>query len=86
MSTPRRAWESADTGHTYWRWSNLVVIPVLNKMDLPSAATPSASKTRSRKSIGLSRDDCLLASAKAGLGINEILEAVVERVPPLPAP
>lgn len=60
---------------------DLEIIPVLNKIDLPSADTERI-KDQIENIIGLSRDDCLLASAKAGLGIREILEAVVQRIPP----
>ncbi|MBI3941244.1 MAG: elongation factor 4 [Acidobacteria bacterium] len=60
---------------------NLEIIPVLNKIDLPSA-DPERVKDQIENIIGLSRDDCLLASAKAGQGIREILEAVVARIPP----
>ncbi|HEY2933072.1 MAG TPA: translation elongation factor 4 [Acidobacteriota bacterium] len=60
---------------------NLEIIPVLNKIDLPSAE-PDRIKDQIENIIGLSGDDCLLASAKAGLGVREILEAVVKRIPP----
>jgi len=60
---------------------NLEIIPVLNKIDLPSAE-PQRIKDQIENIIGLSGDECLLASAKAGQGIHEILEAVVKRIPP----
>ncbi len=60
---------------------NLEIIPILNKIDLPSAE-PERIKDQIENIIGLSRDQCLLASAKAGIGIHEILEAVVHRIPP----
>ena len=60
---------------------NLEIVPVLNKIDLPSADAERI-KDQIENIIGLGRDDCLLASAKAGIGIREILEAVVQRIPP----
>ena len=60
---------------------NLSIIPVVNKIDLP-AADPDRAKQEIEESLLLDSSDCLLASAKEGLGIEEILEAVVERVPP----
>ncbi|HEV8131752.1 MAG TPA: translation elongation factor 4 [Acidobacteriota bacterium] len=59
---------------------NLEIVPVLNKIDLPSA-DPERIKDQIENIIGLSRDQCLLASAKAGIGIREVLEAVVHRIP-----
>lgn len=59
---------------------NLEIVPVLNKIDLPSA-DPERIKEQIENIIGLGRDDCLLASAKSGVGIREILEAVVARIP-----
>jgi GTP-binding protein LepA len=60
---------------------DLVLIPVINKIDLP-AADPDEVKREIEEVIGLDADDAILASAKEGIGIEEILEAVVERVPP----
>lgn len=57
------------------------VVPVLNKMDLPSA-DPDAAAAEIEDVIGIDATDAILASAKTGLGIDEILEAVVARVPP----
>ncbi|MFC4298269.1 translation elongation factor 4 [Castellaniella hirudinis] len=57
------------------------VVPVLNKMDLPSA-DPDAAATEIEDVIGIDATDAIQASAKTGLGIDEILEAVVARVPP----
>ncbi|GAA0778056.1 translation elongation factor 4 [Castellaniella ginsengisoli] len=57
------------------------VLPVLNKMDLPSA-DPDAAAAEIEDVIGIDATDAILASAKTGLGIDEILEAVVARVPP----
>jgi GTP-binding protein LepA len=61
--------------------SNLAIIPVLNKIDLP-VARPDEVKQEIEDVIGLDASDALLASAKTGQGIHEILEAVVSRIPP----
>ena len=58
--------------------NNLDIIPVINKIDLPSAQ-PDECKRQIEDIIGLDSDGALLASAKAGTGTLEILEAVVER-------
>jgi len=60
---------------------NLEIIPVINKIDLP-AAEPERIREQIEQVIGLPADDALLVSAKSGLGIKEVLEAVVHRVPP----
>ncbi|MFN4909254.1 MAG: translation elongation factor 4 [Bacteroidota bacterium] len=61
----------------------LEIIPVINKIDLPSAVTTIENvKQQVMDLIGCKEDDMILASAKAGIGIDEILEAVVARVPP----
>ncbi len=57
------------------------VIPVLNKMDLPQA-DPESAKAEIEDVIGIDASDAIAASAKMGMGIQEILEAVVRRVPP----
>ncbi|MGE4450247.1 translation elongation factor 4 [Castellaniella sp.] len=56
------------------------VVPVLNKMDLPSA-DPDAAAAEIEDVIGIDATDAIQASAKTGLGIDEILEAVVARIP-----
>ena len=61
--------------------ADLEIIPVINKIDLPSAQIDVVKKELCDL-IGVSDEDILLASAKTGVGIDEILEAVVERVPP----
>ncbi len=61
--------------------NNLELIPVLNKIDLP-AAEPDRILDQIEQMIGLDRNDAVLASAKTGLGIDAILEAIVEKVPP----
>jgi GTP-binding protein LepA len=61
----------------------LEIIPVINKIDLPSAVTTIDSvKQQVIDLLGCKVEDIILASAKAGIGIDEILEAVVQRVPP----
>jgi len=60
---------------------NLEVFPVLNKIDLPSAE-PERVKAEIEEIIGLDTSDAVVASAKAGIGIHEILEAIVQKVPP----
>ncbi|OWT53584.1 translation elongation factor 4 [Candidimonas nitroreducens] len=56
------------------------VIPVLNKMDLPSA-DPDAARQEVEDVIGIDASDAVLASAKTGMGIDDILEQIVARVP-----
>jgi GTP-binding protein LepA len=60
--------------------NNLEIIPVLNKIDLPSADV-DRTKQEIEDVIGLDCDGAIAASAKSGIGIEEILEAVVARVP-----
>jgi GTP-binding protein LepA len=60
---------------------DLVLIPVINKIDLP-AADPDEVKREIEEVIGLDPNDAILASAKDGTGIHEILEAAVKRIPP----
>ena len=57
------------------------IVPVINKVDLPSAE-PEKVKKEIEEIIGLDASDAVLASAKTGLGITEVLEAIVKRVPP----
>jgi GTP-binding protein LepA len=57
------------------------VVPVLNKMDLPQA-DPDAAAAEIEDVIGIDASDAIRASAKTGEGIDEILEAVVHRIPP----
>jgi len=60
---------------------NLEIIPVINKIDLPSADIPRI-KDQIENIIGLDASDAILASAKEGRGTEEILEAIVHRLPP----
>ena len=59
----------------------LEVIPVLNKMDLPQAE-PEKVRTEIEEIIGLDATDAVCASAKTGLGVEQILEDIIEKVPP----
>ena len=61
--------------------AGLEIIPILNKIDLPGAE-PERRRQEVVDLLGVSPDDILLVSAKAGIGITELLERVVERVPP----
>ncbi|WP_145023523.1 translation elongation factor 4 [Paenibacillus sp. Y412MC10] len=61
--------------------NNLEILPVINKIDLPSA-DPERVKQEIEDVIGLDASDAVLASAKAGIGIKEILEQIVQQVPP----
>jgi GTP-binding protein LepA len=61
--------------------NNLEIVPVLNKIDLPSADV-EGTKKQIEEVIGMDASNALLASAKTGQGIHEILEAIVLRVPP----
>ena len=61
--------------------NNLEIIPVINKIDLPSAQ-PDESKRQIEDIIGLDSSTSILASAKEGTGVNDILEAIVARLPP----
>ena len=60
---------------------DLEIIPILNKMDLPSAM-PEEVSDQIVDLIGCSLDDIIPASGKTGLGVNNILEAVIEKIPP----
>ena len=61
--------------------NDLVVIPVLNKIDLPNA-NPEAVKDQLQNLFEIDKDSVLCASAKKGIGIQEIFEAVVDKIPP----
>ena len=57
------------------------VVPVLNKMDLPQA-DPDGARQEIEDVIGIDAGDAIAASAKTGMGIDEILEAIIAKVPP----
>jgi len=61
--------------------NNLEIIPVINKIDLPGAQ-PEEARRQISDIIGLDGDHALLASAKVGTGVPEILEAIIHRLPP----
>ncbi len=73
----------AQTVANFWKAveQDLVIIPVINKIDLPSADVERV-RDQIEEVLGLERDEIILASAKEGMGIEEILEAIVERIPP----
>jgi GTP-binding protein LepA len=60
---------------------NLTILPVINKIDLP-AARPDHVKEQIENVLAIPAGDALLISAKSGLGVEEVLEAIVQRVPP----
>jgi GTP-binding protein LepA len=62
---------------------NLEILPVINKIDLPSAE-PDKIREQIEQVVGLDASEAVLASAKQGIGIHEILEEIVKKVPPPP--
>ena len=60
--------------------NDLEIVPVINKIDLPSA-DPERVRQEVEDIIGLDASEAVLASAKAGIGIEDILEQIVEKVP-----
>ena len=60
---------------------NLAIIPVINKIDLPSADVPMCLE-QLEELLTIPKEEALLVSARADLGIEELMEAVVERIPP----
>ena len=60
--------------------NDLEIIPVINKVDLP-AADPDRVKEQIEDVIGIDASDAVLVSAKTGIGVDELLEAIVERLP-----
>ena len=60
---------------------DLEVVPVLNKIDLP-AADPEKVRHEIEQIIGIDAEDAVLASAKTGVGVQDILEEVIRRIPP----
>jgi GTP-binding protein LepA len=60
--------------------ANLAIIPVINKIDLPHADIPLA-RTQLEDILAIPGDSAILASAKDGIGIDEILEAIIHRIP-----
>jgi GTP-binding protein LepA len=60
---------------------NLAIIPVINKIDLPQADVPGV-KEQIRRELGLDGEEAILCSAKEGIGIEDVLAAIVIRIPP----
>ncbi len=74
--------EAQTLANTYLALENdLELVPVLNKIDLPSAE-PDRIKEQIESIIGLDTSDAVLASAKTGLGVDDIVEAIIAKVPP----
>ncbi len=74
--------EAQTLANTYLAIANdLELIPVLNKIDLPSAE-PERIKEQIENIIGLDASEAVLTSAKTGIGVEEVLEAIVAKVPP----
>jgi GTP-binding protein LepA len=71
--TLANVYQAIDAGHE--------IVPVLNKIDLP-AAEPDRIKQQIEEVIGLDAADAVPISAKTGLGVDEVLEAIVKRLPP----
>src|SRR5690606_38569665 len=71
--TPANVYQALDNNHE--------IVPVLNKIDLP-AAEPDKVKQQIEDVIGIDASDAVMISAKTGLGIEDVLEAIVHRLPP----
>jgi GTP-binding protein LepA len=61
--------------------NNLTIIPVINKIDLP-AAQPDFVKEQIENVLAIPAHDALMISAKSGIGVEDVLEAIVQRIPP----
>jgi GTP-binding protein LepA len=61
--------------------NDLEIIPVINKIDLPNA-DPDRVRKEIEEIIGLDGDEAILASAKTGIGVDDILESIVKKIPP----
>ncbi|HMO17061.1 MAG TPA: translation elongation factor 4 [Oligoflexia bacterium] len=74
--------EAQTVAHVYTAIAgNLEIVPVLNKVDLPTA-DPETVRQEIEEIIGLPADDALLVSGKSGLGVPELIESLIERIPP----
>ncbi|MBA2377980.1 MAG: elongation factor 4 [Blastocatellia bacterium] len=74
--------EAQTLANTYLALENdLELIPVLNKIDLPSAE-PDRIREQIENIVGLDASEAVLTSAKTGVGVDEVLEAIVKKVPP----
>src|SRR5215831_9057242 len=63
--------------------NNLTIVPVLNKIDMP-IARPDDVIAEMEHAVGVSADEVLRVSAKSGLGIDELFQVIIERIPPPP--
>ncbi|MBO0701119.1 MAG: elongation factor 4, partial [Zavarzinella sp.] len=63
--------------------NDLTIVPVLNKIDMPTAR-PDAVMAEMETAIGVKPEECLKASGKTGLGVPDVLAAIIDRVPPPP--
>jgi GTP-binding protein LepA len=63
--------------------NDLTIVPVLNKIDMPTAR-PEAVMAEMETAVGVKPEECLRASGKTGLGVPDVLSAIIERVPPPP--
>jgi len=74
--------EAQTLANTYQAMEHeLTIIPVINKIDLPSA-DPDTVAGEVERVLGLSKEECIRASAKTGVGTEAILEAIIRKVPP----
>src|SRR5688500_11842359 len=63
--------------------NDLTIVPVLNKIDMPTAR-PEAVMAEMEQAVGVKPEECLKASGKTGLGVPDVLAAIIERIPPPP--
>jgi GTP-binding protein LepA len=63
--------------------NDLAIVPVLNKIDMPTAR-PDAVMAEMETALGIKPEECLRASGKTGLGVPEVIAAIIDRVPPPP--
>ena len=61
--------------------NNLTIVPVLNKIDLP-IARPDEVIAEMESALGIEPEEVLKVSAKTGLGMDEVMKAIIDRVPP----
>ena len=81
-STPVQGVEAQTLANVYQALdNNHEIVPVLNKIDLP-AAEPDKVKQQIEDVIGIDASNAVMISAKTGIGIDEVLEAIVHRLPP----
>ncbi len=74
--------EAQTVANTYLAMENdLVLVPVMNKIDLPNNELEK-SLEQMEQVLGISREDALLVSAKTGVGIDQLIPAIIERIPP----